>query len=74
MTIVPLQDGDIINSRRAASPLVRLVEGVERWEESNQPQGVLHLKWGGTKPNRTVICMVLKAAVNDRRTTSPLPR
>ncbi|GFW78776.1 hypothetical protein TNCV_4261971 [Trichonephila clavipes] len=28
--IVPLQHGDTLNSRQAASPLVRLVE--ERWE------------------------------------------
>ncbi|GFU97072.1 hypothetical protein TNCV_3347181 [Trichonephila clavipes] len=31
-TIVPLQHGGTLNSHRAASPLVRLVEGEERWE------------------------------------------
>ncbi|GFS83267.1 hypothetical protein TNCV_600161 [Trichonephila clavipes] len=33
--IVPLQHGGTLNSRRAASPLVCLVEGVERWEASD---------------------------------------
>ncbi|GFT93608.1 uncharacterized protein TNCV_677441 [Trichonephila clavipes] len=51
----------------AASPLVRLVEGEERWEASDHPQGVLLLNWGGTEPNRTVTCMVLKATANDKR-------
>ncbi|GFV59951.1 uncharacterized protein TNCV_922291 [Trichonephila clavipes] len=53
--------------RRAASPLVRLVEGEERWETPNHPQGVLPLNWGETEPNRFVTCMVLKASANDRR-------
>ncbi|GFY11133.1 uncharacterized protein TNCV_4471191 [Trichonephila clavipes] len=30
--IVPLRHGGTLNSRRVASPLVRLVEGKERWE------------------------------------------
>ncbi|GFW21743.1 SCAN domain-containing protein 3 [Trichonephila clavipes] len=30
-------------------------------------QSVLPLNWGGTVPNRTVTCMVLKDTVNDRR-------
>ncbi|GFU40155.1 uncharacterized protein TNCV_5092921 [Trichonephila clavipes] len=50
-----------LNSRRAASPLVRLVEGTDH------PQSVLPLNWGGIEPNRTVTCMVLKATANDRR-------
>ncbi|GFU10609.1 uncharacterized protein TNCV_1772891 [Trichonephila clavipes] len=37
---------DILSSRRAASPLVRFVEGEERWEASDHPQSVLPLKWG----------------------------
>ncbi|GFW82996.1 uncharacterized protein TNCV_4604231 [Trichonephila clavipes] len=49
------------------SPLVRLVEGEERWEASDHPQSVLPLNWGGIEPNRTVICMMLKATANDRR-------
>ncbi|GFW08568.1 uncharacterized protein TNCV_2775901 [Trichonephila clavipes] len=56
-----------LNSRRTASPLVWLVEGEERWEASDHPQSVFPLNWGGTKPNRTMTCMVLKATVNDRR-------
>ncbi|GFX86248.1 uncharacterized protein TNCV_2561301 [Trichonephila clavipes] len=30
--ITPSWHGDTLNSRRATSPLVRLVEGEERWE------------------------------------------
>ncbi|GFW24736.1 uncharacterized protein TNCV_1960041 [Trichonephila clavipes] len=53
----------ILNSRRAASPLVWLVEGEETWEAPDHPQG----NWGETEEKRTVICMVLKAKANDRR-------
>ncbi|GFV78392.1 uncharacterized protein TNCV_95491 [Trichonephila clavipes] len=56
-----------LNSRRAASPLARLVEGEERREASDHPQSVLPPNWGGIEPNRTVTCMVLKATANDRR-------
>ncbi|GFU52914.1 uncharacterized protein TNCV_1142211 [Trichonephila clavipes] len=38
---VPSRHGGTLNSRRAASPLVRLVEGKERWEAPDHPQGVL---------------------------------
>ncbi|GFW78815.1 uncharacterized protein TNCV_4262351 [Trichonephila clavipes] len=69
--VVPSRNGVILNSRRAARPLVRLMGGEERWKASD-PQGVLPLNWDGTEPNRTVTCMVLKATDNDRRTTSPL--
>ncbi|GFW09563.1 uncharacterized protein TNCV_3996691 [Trichonephila clavipes] len=58
--------GGTLNSRRAASPLKRLVEVEERWEISDHPQGVLQ-NWGGTEQNRTLTCMVLKAKANDRR-------
>ncbi|GFV57274.1 hypothetical protein TNCV_2822911 [Trichonephila clavipes] len=34
---VPAWHGGTLNSRRAASPLVRLVEGEERWEASDHP-------------------------------------
>ncbi|GFT30855.1 RNase H domain-containing protein [Trichonephila clavipes] len=66
---VPARHGDILNSSRAASPLVRLVKGEERWEASDHPQSVLPLNWGGIEPNRTVTvtCMVLKPTANDRR-------
>ncbi|GFX16375.1 uncharacterized protein TNCV_32491 [Trichonephila clavipes] len=57
--IVPSRHGGTLNSRRATSPLVWLVEGEERWEASDIPQSVLPLNWGGTEPNRTVTCMVL---------------
>ncbi|GFW42362.1 hypothetical protein TNCV_239591 [Trichonephila clavipes] len=36
--IVPLRHRGTLNSRRAASPLVWLVEGVERWETPDHPQ------------------------------------
>ncbi|GFX03119.1 uncharacterized protein TNCV_4289021 [Trichonephila clavipes] len=71
---VPSRDGGTLNSLRATSSLVRLVEGEERWETSDHLQGFLSPNWAGTEPNRTVTCMVLKVTPNDRRTTSPLPR
>ncbi|GFV58952.1 hypothetical protein TNCV_1804901 [Trichonephila clavipes] len=36
--IVPLRHGGTLNSRRAASPLVWLVERVERWEAPDHPK------------------------------------
>ncbi|GFV46734.1 uncharacterized protein TNCV_1881931 [Trichonephila clavipes] len=63
-----------LNSRQATSPLVRLMEGEERWEYSDHPR-VLSLKiWGGTDQNRTVTLMVLKAKANDRRKILALSR
>ncbi|GFU14897.1 uncharacterized protein TNCV_3386831 [Trichonephila clavipes] len=56
-----------MDSCRATSPLVRLVEGEERWEVSDHPQSVFPLNWGGIEPNSSVTCMVLKATANDRR-------
>ncbi|GFV00227.1 zinc finger protein [Trichonephila clavipes] len=53
-----------LNNRRAASPLVWLVEGEERWDHT---QGALPQNRGGNERNRTVTCMVLKATANDRR-------
>ncbi|GFW40631.1 uncharacterized protein TNCV_4824671 [Trichonephila clavipes] len=61
--------GGTLNSRRAASPFIRLVDGEERWEAPEQPQGVLPRNWGGTEQNRTVTCMVLKAEDNGKLTT-----
>ncbi|GFW04262.1 uncharacterized protein TNCV_2670261 [Trichonephila clavipes] len=43
--IVPSRHGDTLNSRRAASPLVRLVEGEERWEVPDHLQVVLYQNW-----------------------------
>ncbi|GFV66578.1 cullin-4A [Trichonephila clavipes] len=60
-----MRHGGTLNSRRAASPLVRL-EGEERWEAPN-PQRVFPLNWGETELNCSVTCMVLKATANDRR-------
>ncbi|GFY27201.1 uncharacterized protein TNCV_2068221 [Trichonephila clavipes] len=57
---VPLRHGGTLNSRRAASPLVWLVEGKERWEAPDLPQGFLPLNWGGTEQKRTVTFMVLR--------------
>ncbi|GFU76022.1 uncharacterized protein TNCV_1540001 [Trichonephila clavipes] len=44
--IVPSQHGGTLNSRRAASPLVRLVEGGERWEAPDPPPGCSPSKLG----------------------------
>ncbi|GFX90829.1 uncharacterized protein TNCV_3166601 [Trichonephila clavipes] len=68
--IVTVRYGGSLNSRRAASLLVRLMEGDERWEGPGHHQGFLLLNWGGTEQNRTVTCMVLKAKANDMRVQS----
>ncbi|GFU46605.1 hypothetical protein TNCV_1546241 [Trichonephila clavipes] len=60
-----------LNRRRAANPHLRLIK--ERWEALDYHQGVLS-KLGGTEPNRTVSCMVLKAKANDRRKNLALRR
>ncbi|GFV45299.1 transposable element Tcb2 transposase [Trichonephila clavipes] len=65
--IVHARYGGTLNSCQAASPLLRLVEGKERWETSDHPQSVLPQNWGRNEPNRTITCMVLKATTNDRR-------
>ncbi|GFW52172.1 uncharacterized protein TNCV_2426191 [Trichonephila clavipes] len=64
--IVSLRHGGTLNSHQAVSPFARLVEGEERWEASDHPQGVLPLNWGETELNHSVTCMVLKAMINDR--------
>ncbi|GFY30207.1 uncharacterized protein TNCV_3091141 [Trichonephila clavipes] len=56
-----------LNSRQAASPLVRLVEEKERWEDPDHSQGVLPQIWGKIELNHSVTCMVLKTMANDRR-------
>ncbi|GFX96517.1 hypothetical protein TNCV_1441911 [Trichonephila clavipes] len=40
-------------------------------EASEHLLGVLPQHWHGTKPNRTVTCVVLKATAKDRRKSSP---
>ncbi|GFV09075.1 hypothetical protein TNCV_1182561 [Trichonephila clavipes] len=51
--IVPLQHWDTPNSHRAASPLVTLVEGEERWEASDH-LWMFSLK-SGVEPSKTVL-------------------
>ncbi|GFU73589.1 uncharacterized protein TNCV_3360291 [Trichonephila clavipes] len=53
-------------SNISTNPLVRLVEGEERWEVPDHPQSVLPQNWGETELNHSVTCMVLKATANDR--------
>ncbi|GFW29442.1 uncharacterized protein TNCV_743841 [Trichonephila clavipes] len=65
--IVHSRHGGTLNSRRAASPHVRLVDGQERWEIPDYPQDVIPLNWGETELNRSIAFMVLKATANDRR-------
>ncbi|GFT13948.1 uncharacterized protein TNCV_2615861 [Trichonephila clavipes] len=59
-----------LNSHRAASPLVWLVEGEERWEAPGHPHVFIPVNWSATEQHRSVICMMLKAKVNDRRKNS----
>ncbi|GFW34479.1 hypothetical protein TNCV_500971 [Trichonephila clavipes] len=66
------EQGDTLKGRRAASPLVRLAEGEERWEAPDPLQSVLPKNWGGTDQNRTITCTELKA--NDRRKNVDLSR
>ncbi|GFV82807.1 uncharacterized protein TNCV_4147751 [Trichonephila clavipes] len=65
--IVPLRSEGTLNSRRAASPLVRLLEVEEKCEAIDHLQGVLPQNWGEIELNCSVTCMVLKALTNDRR-------
>ncbi|GFW15638.1 hypothetical protein TNCV_3581361 [Trichonephila clavipes] len=62
--LVLLRQGGTQNSRRTASPLAKLVSGTEMCYP-NHLQCILPQNWGGTGPNRTVTCMVLKATAND---------
>ncbi|GFV42410.1 uncharacterized protein TNCV_4311401 [Trichonephila clavipes] len=63
--IVPSWHWGTLNSRRAASPLVRLVEGEENWESPHHPQGVLPQKWGEIEPNRCRIRIRRKHVFGD---------
>ncbi|GFV96221.1 hypothetical protein TNCV_1871811 [Trichonephila clavipes] len=65
--LVPSRHGGTLNSRRASSPLVRLMYGEERWAVPDHSQGVLSQKLGGNGLNHTVTCMVFKATDNERR-------
>ncbi|GFV38610.1 hypothetical protein TNCV_132491 [Trichonephila clavipes] len=64
--IVYSRHGGTLNSRRAVSSLVKLVEGEERRETPDPPQGVLIQNWGGNEASCTVTYMVAKATANDR--------
>ncbi|GFY32478.1 uncharacterized protein TNCV_3559861 [Trichonephila clavipes] len=68
--IVPSRHGGTLNSRRAVSSLVRLVEVEGRWEAPDHPQGDLPQNWGETELNNSVTCLGLKATANDRRHTA----
>ncbi|GFW46333.1 hypothetical protein TNCV_1388351 [Trichonephila clavipes] len=49
-SIVLLWHGDSLNSLRAASALMKLVEGQERWEAPDYLQGVLlKIEWNRAK-------------------------
>ncbi|GFW75697.1 hypothetical protein TNCV_4428801 [Trichonephila clavipes] len=49
--IVPSRYGDALNCRRAASPLMKLVAGDERWEAPDPPTGCSpsKLRWNRAK-------------------------
>ncbi|GFT70454.1 hypothetical protein TNCV_2658771 [Trichonephila clavipes] len=64
------------SGRRGPQAPQRLVIQNPHFSTTKAPdstQGVLPQNWGGTELNHTVICMVLKATANDRRTSCPLP-
>ncbi|GFW12035.1 hypothetical protein TNCV_4531001 [Trichonephila clavipes] len=64
---IVVNDADCGAVGSGRSPLERLVEGEDKWETPDHLQSVLPQNWGGTEPNRSVACMVLKAKTNDRR-------
>ncbi|GFW94649.1 hypothetical protein TNCV_4246891 [Trichonephila clavipes] len=41
----PRGKGDVLNSHRAASPLVRMVNEEDRWEALDQLQGIFLQNW-----------------------------
>ncbi|GFV49841.1 uncharacterized protein TNCV_1391231 [Trichonephila clavipes] len=53
-TFVPSRHGGPLNSRRAASPLVKLVAGGERREARDPFPGCSPQSWSGTELNRTL--------------------
>ncbi|GFU10107.1 uncharacterized protein TNCV_3449051 [Trichonephila clavipes] len=69
-SIIPLRHGVTLNSRRAASHFVKLVEGEMRREAPDHLRGVLPRN----ETNRTVTYMELKAKANDRRKSVALSR
>ncbi|GFY00692.1 uncharacterized protein TNCV_2140851 [Trichonephila clavipes] len=67
--IVPSRHEGTLNSRRATSPLMRLVEEEERSEAPDHHQGVLPQNWDETELNRSVTSMVTKRQAS----LSPFP-
>ncbi|GFV94325.1 uncharacterized protein TNCV_2267791 [Trichonephila clavipes] len=65
--IVPSWHGGTLNSCQTTSPLIRMVGEEERCEIPDHPQDGLPQNWGKTMLNRSVTCMILKAAANGRR-------
>ncbi|GFS61372.1 uncharacterized protein TNCV_3105551 [Trichonephila clavipes] len=67
--IVSSWHGGALNSRRAASPLVRLVEGEERWKAPDPPLKVFSLKIG-MDPSKIVLspawCLKLRLTTGVR--------
>ncbi|GFY24483.1 hypothetical protein TNCV_1015321 [Trichonephila clavipes] len=63
--MMPVWHGDTRNIHQAASLFQRLVEVEERCP--SPLQDVLPQNEGGTEPNHTVTCIVLKAVDNNRR-------
>ncbi|GFT06100.1 hypothetical protein TNCV_1595211 [Trichonephila clavipes] len=68
---VPSRHGNTLNSRRATSRLVRLVDVEEMRKDPVYHQGVLLQNWCGTETKRSVPCMVFKVLNKDRRASSP---
>ncbi|GFS95053.1 hypothetical protein TNCV_341341 [Trichonephila clavipes] len=66
-TQIKCKAGIVVNDVDCGAVGPGLVEGKERLEACDHPQGVLPQNWGGTEQNRAVTCMVLKAMANDRR-------
>ncbi|GFX03744.1 hypothetical protein TNCV_2113161 [Trichonephila clavipes] len=69
--ILPSRHGGTLNSRQAASPLMRLVAGVKRWEAPDPPPVSSPSKLGWNRPKS--YCHLYGAKANNRRTSSPLP-
>ncbi|GFU79860.1 uncharacterized protein TNCV_577401 [Trichonephila clavipes] len=66
--LMPSRRGCTLNSHRAASPLVRLMEVVESWEAPHNHQGVLPQNWR-LKLNGKLLGMIGMRGI---RTLSPL--
>ncbi|GFX67266.1 hypothetical protein TNCV_775231 [Trichonephila clavipes] len=70
--IVPLRHEGILTSRHTRRKFSLEIGGKEyMWDPMTIPR-CPHSSGVETEPKRTVICTVLKATSNDRRTSSPL--